>query len=109
MRRVLLLSSICLLAAGCAINRKPLRQSTTAFEQLDPAVQARVAEGQVEVGYTAQMVERALGEPKRINAKASGTSVVATWIYPDHEGGPLHVTLRHGQVTEIERPRAPQK
>lgn len=101
MRRVLLLSLVPVLLAGCAIDRKPLRQSTVGLEEMDSAANAQVARGQVSLGYTPAMVERALGEPAKIKAKASGNSIVATWIYPGDAGRATEVTFRQGQVSSI--------
>lgn len=103
MPRTLLLILIPFLFAGCAIDRKPLRQSTTAFEEIDPATPARGERGPIEIGYTPEMVQRALGEPASIRAKPSGISLEATWTYPDNKDGDLHVTFRRGQVAEIRR------
>ena len=101
MRRLLIISLATVLFAGCAINRKPLRQNTASLEEADPALQAQVARGQVSVGFTPEMVQRALGEPAKIKAKASGNSVVTTWTYLNQADQPMHLTFKHGQVAEI--------
>jgi hypothetical protein len=101
MRKVLLLSLLALVASGCALNRKPLRQSTSPFEPNDPAAQATAARGVVQRGFTAAMVERALGTPPQIKASARGPALAATWIYPNSAGGATHIVFDHDRVSDI--------
>jgi len=100
MRRALLLL-LPLLAAGCTLTRKPLRQSTTPFEGIDTTAQTEVSRGVIHRGFTADMVQRALGAPPQIRAKARGPALEATWIYPNSAGGSTHVIFAHDRVTDI--------
>lgn len=101
MRRALLLVLLPLLASGCALTRKPLRQSTSSFDALDSAAQTEVARGVIHRGFSADMVQRALGVPPQIRAEASGPALQATWIYPNSAGGHTHVVFSHDRVTDI--------
>ena len=102
MRRQLLLVLVPLLfASGCALTRKPLRQSTTPFEQTDTVAHTEVARGVIHRGFTAEMVQRALGAPEQVRAKASGPALNATWIYQNSAGGRTHVVFKHDRVDEI--------
>jgi hypothetical protein len=100
MRRLFLLCLVPALLSGCAIDRAPLRQTSASFDEssLNNPLAPQVTPGNVAIGYTPEMVQRALGEPKQIRMKASGGSVAATWIYPA-----LTVTFREGQVASIDR------
>lgn len=101
MRRLLPLVLASVLVSGCALTRKPLRQSTEPLEAADPTAQTELARGNVHRGFTADMVQRALGEPQQIRAKARGMALAATWIYPHSAGGHTHVVIQHDRVTDI--------
>lgn len=89
-----------LLAAGCALTRTPLRQSTTPLEA-DPATAADPAAGVIYRGFTADQVQRALGTPPQIRTKASGQTLASTWIYPNSAGGSTHVVFAGERVADI--------
>ena len=101
MHRALILTLVTAVVSGCALTHKPLRQSTTPFEGIDTVAQTDIARGIVHRGFTAEMVERALGTPPSIKAKAKGTALAATWVYPNSAGGSTHVVFSHDRVTDI--------
>lgn len=101
MRRLLVLALLASVASGCALTRKPLRQGTTPFEANDPTALAEAARGVVHRGFTADMVQRALGTPNQVRAEASGTSLNATWVYPNSGGGATHIVFSHDRVSDI--------
>lgn len=90
-----------LLAAGCALNRQPIRQSGPAFTAGDPAAQSEAIRGVVHRGFTIDMVERALGDPLQIRATPKGTALTTTWIYPNSGGGNMHIVFEQGRVVDI--------
>jgi hypothetical protein len=90
-----------LLVSGCALTHRPLRQSSQPFEANDPTALAQASRGVVHRGFTADMVERALGTPEKIRANARGTSLAATWIYNNSGGGATHIVFDHDRVADI--------
>lgn len=66
--------------AGCqhATLDHRIREHAAEFNALDPAAQKKVRGGTVEPGYTASMVQMALGKPGTIEADAQGNPV---WVY----------------------------
>jgi hypothetical protein len=101
MRSHVALTLMVLASTGCALTHKPLRQGTTPFEANDPAALAQAARGVVHRGFTADMVERALGTPEKIRAHARGTSLAATWVYVNSGGGSTHIVFDHDRVADI--------
>lgn len=93
--------AVLLLGAGCALTHKPLRQGSLPFEANDPGALSEAARGVVHRGFTADMVQRALGAPERIVAKSHGTSLAATWIYVNSGGGSTHIVFDHDRVADI--------
>jgi hypothetical protein len=101
MRPLVVLALISLFGSGCALTHRPLRQSSTPFEANDPTALAQAARGVVHRGFTADMVERALGTPEKITAHARGTSLAATWVYVNSGGGSTHIVFDHDRVADI--------
>jgi len=71
-----------LVLAGC--NATPdarIRSNPEAFAQLTPQEQALVKAGQVGLGFSAEAVKLALGNPDRITLKTDATGQVQVWHY----------------------------
>src|SRR5476651_2705474 len=82
------LSSAALLAllalAGCSTFERRAQEKSAAFAALDASTQARLKDGHLALGDTADMAYIALGEPdeKHDQVSAEGTAVV--WVYNRH-------------------------
>lgn len=64
--------------SGCSNASTRIRQQPELFNSLEPAIREKVARGEVEPGYTTELVRLALGEPSEVTAPDAGTSV---WVY----------------------------
>lgn len=79
---LLLALAAALAAAGCssAVDRR-IHARQAQFNQLDPVSQANIRNGQVDLGFTPDMVFMALGEPTRREQKLVADGVQMTWVY----------------------------
>jgi len=89
MKRVIFASAILAgasLVAGCTVSSPATRieRHQAAFAAWPAAVQARVKAGQVDVGFTADMVRVALGEPDRVRTLITPQGQSEVWVYFDH-------------------------
>ena len=125
---------VCALAvAGCSTPASRIEKNSAAFAGLPPAAQAKIRAGEIEVGYTPEMVAMALGRADRIYRRQSAEGETEVWAYADksptfgfgigiggggrHSGGGvavgtstggdrgdrLHVVFKDGRVTAIDR------
>lgn len=78
---------------GCATPETRIRKNPELFAQLTPEQQEMIRKGKVDLGFTAEMVRLALGEPDRLTSRkeAGGTSEVWHYItYTMPTGSPLY-------------------
>lgn len=77
------LAPVALLFQGCitggASNRAQERSAV--FGQLDPATQKHLMNGNVERGYTKDMVYIAIGNPSKVETRATPDGPVEIWVY----------------------------
>ena len=82
-----LLLSVCaalsLFAAGCASVESRVKDHQSAFDAWPADVQQKVQAGQVEMGFTQEMVEVALGKPDRVSSRKTNAGQADVWIYSD--------------------------
>ena len=71
------------LLAGCATPAKRIEQNQELFDSFPVAVQARIRGGQIDLGFTPDMVRIALGEPHRQTLRRSADGEVEIWSYFD--------------------------
>ena len=83
--RLPLLSCVALglMLVGCSTVDSRIAKNRAAFNTWPPAVQDKVVQGQIDVGFTYEQVRVALGEPDRVfnRTTADGTSQI--WGYRD--------------------------
>ena len=75
--------SLALLLAGCATPEKRIQQNQDVFDTFPVAAQARIRGGQIDLGFTPEMVRIALGEPHRQTIRRSADGEVEIWSYFD--------------------------
>ena len=75
--------SLALLLAGCATPEKRIQQNQEVFDTFPVAAQARIRGGQIDLGFTPDMVRIALGEPQRKVLRRAADGEVEIWIYLD--------------------------
>lgn len=70
-----------LLAAGCASTPAQRVAGNAAFDIFPSAVQEKILNEQVDVGFTAEMVQMALGKPDQVSRRMSADGESEVWIY----------------------------
>jgi hypothetical protein len=75
--------------AGCASRPDDrIRQNPQLFSQLPPDVQQRIRAGQIDIGYTAEMVYLALGNPTRRLDRIDRQGQSEVWMYSRQSSQP---------------------
>jgi hypothetical protein len=83
-RRTLIPLPLLLLLAGCASTPdQRIQQNQDLFDTLPVAAQARIRGGQVDLGFSPDMVRIALGEPQRQLVRRTPAGESAVWLYLD--------------------------
>jgi hypothetical protein len=68
------------LVAGCSSTARRIRDRQDVFAGLDAATQQKIRAGQIDVGYTPEMVYLAMGNPaQKLGPPTDGADMV--WIY----------------------------
>ena len=107
MRRLLSLFLITVLAgAGCQSVHNRARQHAAVFQELAPAEQNRLLNGEVRTGDTPEMVEIALGEPADVQTLLTSQGRTRrTWVYTEKryikEGSQLVRVDEHRNTAEV--------
>lgn len=70
--------------AGCATFEKRAQEKSAVFAALDAATQARLKDGRVEIGDTADMAYIALGAPGETRDQVTADGGAVVWIYQRH-------------------------
>ena len=129
----LVVLALALVAAGCSTPDSRIEKNSAAFASYPPTAQAKIRAGEVEIGFTGEMVTLALGKPDRVLRRQTAEGESAVWIYADksptfgfgvgigggghHSGGGvavgtstggdredrLRVIFKAGKVTAVER------
>ncbi|HTT55727.1 MAG TPA: hypothetical protein VMF63_01350 [Opitutaceae bacterium] len=74
-----------LLLAGCVSSPAGrIAQNRPAFDSWPPQVQALVQSGRIAVGFSAEQVRMALGEPDRITLRTTAAGTDEIWTYHGH-------------------------
>jgi len=83
-----LLLATALFAGGCASSTPQSRISRNhqAFESFPADVQRKISAGTIDVGFTKQMVQLALGDPAREFSRRTENGTSDVWVY--HEKSP---------------------
>lgn len=84
-KTVLGLGGILLVAllAGCASPAYRIKQNPELFNSFPPDVQENVRQGRIDIGYTPEMVEMALGKPNRVYSRKTQDGETQVWSYTD--------------------------
>ena len=72
------------LLAACSTPESRIAGSRVAFEQFPADVQQKIRAGQVDVGFTPEMVLMSLGEPARKFTRKTESGEVEVWGYHDN-------------------------
>jgi hypothetical protein len=83
---LLSLVSVALLAACSSTPDSRIAKNQAAFGGYPAAVQQKIRAGEVDVGFTPEIVRLALGEPTRQFNRQSDQGASEVWVY--HDNGP---------------------
>ncbi len=72
---------VLLWCVGCSTPGRRIARYPELFESFPPAVQGKVREGEIGVGFTKEMVYLALGAPDRSYARETESGVSEVWTY----------------------------
>lgn len=81
-----------LVGAGCGSSRSTrITEKAAVFEALPPEQRQMIQDGQIEAGFTADMVYIAMGQPTRRVAEELDGAQVEAWTYENYvPSGPWH-------------------
>jgi hypothetical protein len=82
----LCLASVVLLTACSSTPDSRIAKNLSAFSGYPAAVQQKIRAGEVDVGFTPEMVRLALGEPTRQFNRQTQAGSAEVWVY--HDNGP---------------------
>lgn len=77
--------ALSLALAGCATVGSRIAKNREAFSSWPPAVQEKVAAGQIDLGFTADQVRVALGEPDRVFTRTTADGSSEVWGYRERK------------------------
>ncbi|WP_438482386.1 hypothetical protein [Oleiharenicola lentus] len=69
------------LAACSSTPQQRIDKNQTQFSQYSPEIQQKIRDGKVDVGFSAQMVTLALGDPARTFTRSTAEGTVEVWVY----------------------------
>ncbi len=81
---IILAGTVAVLLAACSTPDSRIAKHRAFFDQLPAGTQQKIRAGQVEVGFTPEMVRLALGEPDRVYTRQSDQGDTEVWGYQDH-------------------------
>jgi PBP1b-binding outer membrane lipoprotein LpoB len=76
----LLIAGLSLLA-GCATPESRIKKNPDLFASFPPDVQAKVQQGQIDIGFSPEMVTMALGTPNRVYTRQTKDGSIEVWSY----------------------------
>ncbi len=82
--RLTALSVGVLLLAACATPESRIRQNQALFDSYPAEIQELIRAGEIDIGFTEEMVEMALGKPDRKYSRRTAEETVTLWGYTDH-------------------------
>lgn len=80
--RVLTLTVWAIMGGGCLSTPEArIRKHADLFASFPPEVQQEIRQGRVQIGFTADMVRLALGDPHRVYSRTTATTTNEVWVY----------------------------
>ncbi len=75
------LAGAALMLGACSTINSRIQENAGLFYSLDPNTQSKLAHGDIDLGFSPQMVYIALGQPDLRRSKVTQTGQTETWIY----------------------------
>lgn len=80
--RTLAALAVLVLAAGCVSTpERRIAKHPELFAGFAPGVQAQIRRGEIDIGFTPDMVRLALGTPSRVVVRKTAAGTVDVWLY----------------------------
>lgn len=83
-KKILSIAVLCALAAlatGCSSTASRIQKNQQYFDTLPADAQANIRAGKVDIGYTPEMVQIAIGEPSRRYTRTTERGSSEVWAY----------------------------
>lgn len=100
MRHLAIVCASALLAA-CGARERRIKRNQELFSSYPPATQQAIREGEVQVGFTKEMVAMALGKPDRVYNRSTEGSTQEIWAYGAVDGAVPGVGIAVGAGTGV--------
>jgi hypothetical protein len=82
------------LVSGCVSTpARRIAKQPEVFAAFPPEVQAQVRRGEIDIGFTADMVRLALGAPSEMVMRKTGAGTATIWLYTAYRYVPTMSTL----------------
>ncbi|HMO50547.1 MAG TPA: hypothetical protein PKE26_00275 [Kiritimatiellia bacterium] len=75
------LSCALVVVCGCATPQSRIKQNPELFASFPPEAQALIQQGQIDIGFTPEMVTMALGAPNRTYTRQTRQGILEVWSY----------------------------
>lgn len=77
--------ALVLMVAGCASTPEQRIAQSESYETYPAEVRQKIRNGQVDVGFTPDMVTLALGKPSRVSRRQSASGEAEVWSYDENK------------------------
>lgn len=84
-KSLLLCSTLLVLLAGCNTPGARIKKNQALFDTFPPEIQGRIRAGEVDIGFTRDMVDIALGAPNRTYVRRTAAGEVVVLAYTAYE------------------------
>lgn len=85
--QISLAAAAVLAVAGCSTVQNRIQEKSAVYNALDPNTQAKIAHGDIDLGFTPDMVYMALGNPDVRREAVTTSGRTETWIYRSYYDG----------------------
>lgn len=96
MGKLRLAAVLLLLLAACASPERRIKKNQALFDTFPPAAQEKIKKGEVDVGFTPDMVLIALGRPDRKYSRKTEAESSEIWAYTDSSHPAVGLSLGIG-------------
>lgn len=79
--RCLVMAGLCVVSGCVSTPAKRIQAEPETFARFPTEIQAKVQKGEVDVGFTRDMVRLALGRPQRVYTRTTEAGQVEIWLY----------------------------
>jgi len=80
--------------SACSTPESRIKDNPSVFSKLTPEQQALIKQGKVALGFDAEMVHLAIGEPDHIRTRTDASGTKEVWIYTTWESSSGAVLYR---------------